>query len=103
MASASGCRLSSRHPLKHRTIGYQAIEQSGKEARTKQKVKRVKPGYELREDLVKACKRIAFEEERHNYEIVEEALEQYLARRAVAAHHGVQPAGDGETSGDSAR
>lgn len=81
--------------------GNQEIEKSGKEVRTKQKVKRVKPGYELREDLVKACKRIAFEEERHNYEIVEEALEQYLARRATARHD-AQTTGEGETIGGSA-
>lgn len=76
----------------------QEIEKSGKEERTKQKVKRVKPGYELREDLVKACKRIAFEEERHNYEIVEEALEQYLARRAAGSQQGAKPDGEGETA-----
>ncbi len=79
----------------------QEIEKSRKEERTKQKVKRVKPGYELREDLVKACKRIAFEEERHNYEIVEEALEQYLARRAANSQQGAKAAGDGETAGVS--
>ncbi len=45
------------------------------------KVKRIKPGYELREDLIKACKRIAFEEERHIYEVIEEAIEEYLKRR----------------------
>jgi hypothetical protein len=45
------------------------------------KVKRIKPGYELREDLIKAFKRIAFDEERYIYEVIEEAMEQYIQRR----------------------
>ena len=42
---------------------------------------RVNRGYKLREDLIKACKRIALEEDRHLYEVMEEALEAYLAGR----------------------
>ena len=45
------------------------------------KVKRIKPGYLLREDLIQACRRIAFDENRHYYEVIEEALEQYIERR----------------------
>ena len=45
------------------------------------KVKRIKPGYLLREDLIQACRRIAFDENRHYYEVIEEALEQYVERR----------------------
>lgn len=44
---------------------------------------RVNRGYKLREDLIKACKRIALEEDRHLYEVMEEALEAYLAQRVT--------------------
>lgn len=44
---------------------------------------RVNRGYKLREDLIKACKRIALEEDRNLYEVMEEALEDYLARKRV--------------------
>ena len=44
--------------------------------------RRVNRGYKLREDLVKACKRIALEEDRLLYEVMEEALEQYITRKA---------------------
>lgn len=43
--------------------------------------RRVSQGYRLREDLVKACKHIALEEDHTLYEVMEEALEQYLERR----------------------
>lgn len=46
---------------------------------------RVNRGYKLREDLIKACKRIALEEDRHLYEVMEEALAAYLAQRATGA------------------
>ena len=67
----------------------QEIENSGNQEEIKteapkvepSKPKRVKPGYELRDDLVKAVKRIALDEERHNYEVVEQALEEYIQRR----------------------
>ncbi len=42
---------------------------------------RVNRGYKLREDLIKACKRIALEEDRHLYEVMEEALAAYLTGR----------------------
>ncbi len=45
------------------------------------KPRRIKRGYELREDLVKACKMIAVQEDRKIYEVMEEALEQYLEQR----------------------
>jgi len=44
---------------------------------------RVNRGYKLREDLIKACKRIALEEDRHLYVVMEEALEAYLGRHAA--------------------
>ncbi len=43
------------------------------------KHKRVNRGYKLREDLIKGCKRIAVEEDRKLYEVMEEALSRYLA------------------------
>jgi hypothetical protein len=46
--------------------------------------KRVNRGYKLREDLIKACKRIALEEDRKLYEVMEEALAMYLAQRQEA-------------------
>jgi hypothetical protein len=42
---------------------------------------RVNRGYALREDYVKQLKRIAVEEDRKLYEVMEEALAQYLERR----------------------
>jgi len=44
---------------------------------------RINRGYALREDYVKQLKRIAVEEDRKLYEVMEEALAQYLARRRV--------------------
>ena len=43
--------------------------------------KRTTRGYRLRDDLIKQCKRIAVEEERKLYEVMEEALEEYLSRK----------------------
>ena len=45
------------------------------------RLKRVNRGYKLREDLIKACKRIALEEDRKLYEVMEEALAQYVAQK----------------------
>lgn len=45
--------------------------------------KRINRGYQLREDLVKALKRIALDEDRKLYDVMEEAFEQYLAQRHV--------------------
>ncbi len=54
------------------------IEKSIKSGRKAQGVERVKPGYEVRKDLLLAVKRLALDEDRFNYEIVEDALEAYL-------------------------
>jgi hypothetical protein len=43
--------------------------------------RRVNRGYMLREDLIKSIKRLALEEDRKLYEVMEEALEEYLERR----------------------
>ena len=52
-----------------------------KEKKTKTGPKRINRGYQLREDLVKALKRVALDEDRNLYEVMEEAFEQYLAQR----------------------
>jgi len=43
--------------------------------------KRSKLGYAIRDDLIKKCKQIALDEDRFVYEVVEELLEEGLARR----------------------
>jgi hypothetical protein len=50
-------------------------------AGTQGEPKRVNRGYALREDLIKDFKHLAVEEDRKLYEVMEEALEEYLARR----------------------
>jgi predicted DNA-binding protein (UPF0278 family) len=42
--------------------------------------KRVNRGYKLREDLIKDCRRIALEEDQALYEVMEEALAEYIER-----------------------
>lgn len=42
---------------------------------------RTSRGFAIRADLVKAMKRVALDEDRHLYEVLEEAVEQYLERR----------------------
>ena len=54
----------------------EAIEQELKPP--KPKVKRVNRGYKLREDLIIACKKIALDEGLHLYQVMEEALLQYV-------------------------
>ncbi len=57
--------------------------QSHERTNAKDEPLRVNRGYKLREDLIKACKRIALEEDRHLYEVMEQALEEYLAQHAA--------------------
>jgi hypothetical protein len=61
-----------------------ATSQKRTNAETQSGPKRVNRGYMLREDLIKAFKRLAVDEDRKLYEVMEEALEQYLARRGQA-------------------
>lgn len=42
---------------------------------------RVNRGYKLREDLIKECKRIAIDDDKHLYDVMEEALTEYIERR----------------------
>jgi hypothetical protein len=46
-------------------------------------VTRVNRGYKLREDLIKACKRLALETDRPLYEVMEAALIEYLERHGA--------------------
>jgi hypothetical protein len=43
-------------------------------------------GYKIRDDLVKECKRIALEEDRKLYQVMEEALEEYIQRKHTKVH-----------------
>ena len=43
--------------------------------------RRINRGYALREDLVKRLKRLALEDDKKLYEVMEEALSEYLTRR----------------------
>jgi len=45
------------------------------------KTERIKPGFSLRKDLIRKIKRIAFEEDHHIYEIIEEGLEMVINSR----------------------
>jgi hypothetical protein len=46
-----------------------------------QDVQRPSKGQRIRLDYLKEIKRIAFEEERNDYEVIEEALEEYLKKK----------------------
>lgn len=61
--------------------GNEEIEKRTLVVPKREKVERVKPGYEIRKDLLQAVKRLAIDEDRFNYEIVEEALEEYLRNK----------------------
>jgi hypothetical protein len=54
-------------------------------APSEQKYKRVNRGYKLREDLIKACKLRALEQDKMLYEVMEEALTAYLEATATPA------------------
>lgn len=82
-----GYQLSTDTPNPNEDITTTPTESERRNAETQKRI--VKPpepvrtnrGFQVRVDLVKACKRIAFEEERKLYEVVEEALEEYIDRR----------------------
>ncbi len=46
---------------------------------------RVNRGYKLREDLIKACKQIALDTNRNLYEVMEEALSEYIERHKASS------------------
>lgn len=45
--------------------------------------RRVNRGYKIREDLVKALKRVALDEDRKLFEVMEDAFERYLSAKAT--------------------
>jgi hypothetical protein len=53
------------------------------EAKTTLQPKRINRGYKLREDLIKGCKQVALNEDRKLYEVMEEALTQYLSQKGI--------------------
>lgn len=51
-----------------------------KEDHESKQVERIKLGYSLRKDLIKNCRIIAAQTERKIYEVIEEALEEYIQK-----------------------
>jgi hypothetical protein len=47
---------------------------------------RISRGYKFREDLIKEYKRLALDEGKHLYEVMEEALERYLEQKRTNAN-----------------
>ena len=88
-----GVRLSTDAPAQQEEIEKQTNVEAEKSANVeaeksteveiekRRKVERTKPGYEIRTDLLRAVKRLAVDENRFNYEIIEEALEEYLTKK----------------------
>lgn len=56
---------------------------SAKTHKTTTSSERIARGYKFREDLIKQCKQIALDEDRKLYEVMEEALEEYIARKQM--------------------
>jgi hypothetical protein len=54
-----------------------------KNSRKEEGIKRRKLGYEIREDLIRQCKQVALDGDRKIYEVIEEALVEYLAKRSA--------------------
>jgi hypothetical protein len=60
----------------------EAINQEIKKSRKEESpFPRVKTNYEIRQDYVQALKRVAVDENRKIYEVMEEAIAEYLDRR----------------------
>jgi len=57
----------------------QIVKQEEKTVQVKtEQVERIKPGYSLRKDLIKECKRIAWETDKKIYEVMEDALVNHI-------------------------
>ncbi len=80
-----GIRFSTDTPLASpvdQLANDEEIEKSRKVEKEKTiKVEREKPGYAIRKDLLLAAKRLAVDEDRFNYDVIEEALEEYLKKK----------------------
>lgn len=71
-------------------VGEQVAEPGGNTEERKEGIKksrnqdnyfpRIKTNYEIRQDYVRALKRIAVDEERKIYEVMEQAISEYLER-----------------------
>jgi hypothetical protein len=61
---------------------HETAESQNRTEHTVPAVVRINRGYALREDLVRACKVAAIEDGKKLYQVMEAALEQYLAARA---------------------
>jgi hypothetical protein len=59
--------------------------------RTPASVKRVNRGYKLREDLIKDLRRIALDEDKALYEVMELALEEYVTRYRAKGKKSLDP------------
>jgi hypothetical protein len=59
----------------------ETAESQNRTDQTEPAVVRINRGYALREDLVRACKVAAIEDGKKLYQVMEAALEQYLAAR----------------------
>jgi hypothetical protein len=68
--------------------GEETLEEINQEKKKSRKEEnsfpRVKTNYELRQDYVKAFKRIAVDEDRKIYDVIDEAMGEYLKRRKVS-------------------
>ncbi len=84
--------LRTKHPARPKGEGLKLSTQTGAETKaqdvsaqehngtTAPKVLWPSKGQHIRTDLLKEIKRIAFEDDRKDYEVIEDALEQYFAR-----------------------
>jgi undecaprenyl pyrophosphate synthase len=75
-----------RKPVAKKAPGDDTMKVRNQETKKSRKeeegtVTRVKTNYEIRQDYVRALKRIAFDEERKIYDVIEEAIGEYLERR----------------------
>jgi hypothetical protein len=57
---------------------------------------RIKPGYTLRKDLIRVCKQIALETEKKVYQVMEEALEEYIEHYKQAKSQEKQESAKGD-------
>jgi undecaprenyl pyrophosphate synthase len=74
-----------RKPAVKKTKGEEILQSRNQEYKKSRKeeeggVTRVKTNYEIRQDYVRALKRIAVDEERKIYDVLEEAIGEYLQR-----------------------
>lgn len=57
------------------------VEDAQTHKRTIPEYQRISRGYKFREDLIKQCKQIALDDGKKLYEVMEEAIQQYIQRR----------------------